>query len=33
MFGKILKIMTAYGILIIDDVQLWDWIDILKNEV
>lgn len=27
------KIMTDDGILIIEDVQAWDWIDILKNEV
>jgi len=27
------KIMTDDGILIIEDVQSWDWIDILKNEV
>lgn len=25
--------MTDDGILIIEDVQSWDWIDILKNEV
>ena len=27
------QIMTGDGILIIEDVQLWDWIEILKNEV
>lgn len=27
------QIMTDDGILIIEDVQMWDWIDILKNEV
>ena len=27
------QIMTEDGILIIEDVQSWDWIDILKNEV
>ena len=27
------QIMTDDGILIIEDVQAWDWIDILKNEV
>lgn len=27
------QIMTDDGILIIEDVQTWDWIDILKNEV
>ena len=27
------KLMTDDGILIIEDVQLWEWIDILKNEV
>jgi len=27
------QIMTNDGILIIEDVQSWDWIDILKNEV
>jgi len=27
------QIMTHDGILIIEDVQSWDWIDILKNEV
>jgi len=27
------KVMTDDGILIIEDVQYWDWIDILKNEV
>jgi hypothetical protein len=27
------NIMTDDGILIIEDVQSWDWIDILKNEV
>jgi hypothetical protein len=27
------QIMTADGILIIEDIQSWDWIDILKNEV
>ena len=27
------QIMTHDGILIIEDVQNWDWIDILKNEV
>ena len=27
------QIMTPDGILIIEDVQSWDWIDILKNEV
>ena len=27
------NIMTEDGILIIEDVQSWDWIDILKNEV
>lgn len=27
------KIMTDDGILIIEDVQSWDWIDVLKNEV
>jgi cephalosporin hydroxylase len=27
------QIMTDDGILIIEDVQLWDWIDKLKNEV
>jgi len=27
------QIMTDNGILIIEDVQAWDWIDILKNEV
>ena len=25
--------MTNDGILIIEDVQSWDWIDILENEV
>ncbi len=25
--------MSDDGILIIEDVQSWDWIDILKNEV
>ena len=27
------QIMTDDGILIIEDVQSWDWINILKNEV
>lgn len=27
------QIMTDDGILIIEDVQSWDWIDILKNQV
>jgi len=27
------QIMTSDGILIIEDVQSWDWISILKNEV
>jgi hypothetical protein len=27
------QIMTDDGILIIEDVQSWDWIDILRNEV
>ena len=27
------QIMTEDGILIIEDVQSWDWIDILRNEV
>ena len=27
------QIMTVDGILIIEDVQSWDWIDTLKNEV
>jgi len=27
------QIMTVDGILIIEDVPTWDWIDILKNEV
>ena len=27
------QIMTDDGILIIEDLQSWDWIDILKNEV
>lgn len=27
------QLMTNDGILIIEDVQEWDWIDILKNEV
>jgi hypothetical protein len=27
------QIMTDDGILIIEDVQSWDWIEILKNEV
>jgi len=27
------QIMSDDGILIIEDVQSWDWIDILKNEV
>jgi hypothetical protein len=27
------QIMTEDGILIIEDVQSWDWIDVLKNEV
>jgi hypothetical protein len=27
------QIMTDDGILIIEDVQDWDWVDILKNEV
>jgi hypothetical protein len=27
------KIMTDDGILIIEDVQSWDWIDTLKNTV
>lgn len=27
------QIMTEDGILIIEDIQAWDWIDILKNEV
>jgi hypothetical protein len=27
------QLMTDNGILIIEDVQSWDWIDILKNEV
>jgi hypothetical protein len=27
------QVMTDDGILIIEDVQAWDWIDILKNEV
>ena len=27
------QIMTDDGILMIEDVQSWDWIDILKNEV
>jgi hypothetical protein len=27
------QIMTEDGILIIEDVQSWDWLDILKNEV
>ena len=27
------QIMTDDGILIIEDVQSWDWIDTLKNEV
>ena len=28
-----LQIMTDDGILIIEDVESWDWIDTLKNEV
>jgi hypothetical protein len=27
------RLMTDDGILIIEDVASWDWIDILKNEV
>ena len=27
------QIMTDDGILIIEDVQKWEWIDILKNQV
>jgi len=27
------QVMTDDGILIIEDIQSWDWIDILKNEV
>lgn len=27
------QIMTDDGILIIEDVQSWDWVDVLKNEV
>lgn len=27
------QIMTDDGILIIEDVQFWEWIDVLKNEV
>ena len=27
------QLMTDDGILIIEDVQSWDWISILKNEV
>ena len=27
------QIMTDDGLLIVEDVQSWDWIDILKNEV
>ncbi len=27
------QILTDDGILIIEDVQSWDWIDLLKNEV
>jgi hypothetical protein len=27
------QLMTDDGILIIEDIQSWDWIDILKNEV
>ena len=27
------QLMTEDGILIIEDVQSWDWIDILSNEV
>lgn len=27
------QIMTSDGILIIEDVQSWDWIDVLKNHV
>ena len=27
------QIMTPDGILIIEDIQSWDWINILKNEV
>jgi hypothetical protein len=27
------QLMTDDGILIVEDVQSWDWIDILKNEV
>jgi hypothetical protein len=27
------QVMTHDGILIIEDVQEWDWIEILKNEV
>jgi len=27
------QIMTSDGILIIEDVQIWDWIDILKSHV
>jgi len=27
------QIMTEDGILIIEDVAAWEWIDILKNEV
>jgi hypothetical protein len=27
------QIMIDDGILIIEDVQSWDWIDVLKNEV
>jgi hypothetical protein len=28
-----LQLMTDDGLLIIEDIQSWDWIDILKNEV
>jgi hypothetical protein len=27
------QLMTDDGILIIEDVQSWDWIELLKNEV
>jgi hypothetical protein len=27
------QVMTDDGVLIIEDVQSWDWIEILKNEV
>ena len=27
------QLMTDDGILVIEDVQAWDWIDVLKNEV